>query len=205
MSASKDLTILGYAALRGSYCTFSECWTVSGPAAGSLRPISKRDIVAMHIYNCCVPFANKDAFMRNLVSTILLLGLTIIGCSQAREKTKNKLTTDFFYGAWGDSLETENGGRGIIFGTKSDFYIIWNGNISGGDNLEQNTKLIYNLILDKDPIEVEIVSKDTRTDKIEKKIIGTIQVIDSLHIMWKLYATDKELIDSVKLTRASNQ
>lgn len=51
------MAILGYAALRGSYCTFSECWTVSGPLGGSLRHISKRDIVVIHIYNCCGSFS----------------------------------------------------------------------------------------------------------------------------------------------------
>lgn len=84
MSASKDLTILGYAALRGSYFTFSECWTVSGPAAGSLRPISKRDIVAMHIYNCCALLVCKTIAvnrMEYIKLIFLVLATAIVGCS----------------------------------------------------------------------------------------------------------------------------
>src|SRR6185369_2006765 len=107
----------------------------------------------------CAQFANQETSMRELILATLLFGQLIIGCSQTKENKENKFTADFFHGAWGDSLKDKNGGQGIILGTKNDFYFIWDGNISGGDNFDKNLKLTYNLILDKKPFEVEIISK----------------------------------------------
>jgi hypothetical protein len=144
--------------------------------------------------------------MKNiLIFTTILIGLTIVGCSQTRETEKPKLTADFFYGAWADSLKDQSGGQGIILGTKNDLYFIWDGNISGGDNFDKNVKLTYNLKLDKDPIEIEIISKYIDTDKIKKQGLGTIEVIDSLHIIWRMLDDNGKVVDSARLTRAPNQ
>ena len=144
--------------------------------------------------------------MKNiLIFTTILIGLTIVGCSQTRQTEKPKLTADFFYGAWGDSLKDHSGGQGIILGTKNDFYFIWDGNISGGDNFDTNIKLTYNLNLDKMPIEVEIISKYVDTDKIKKKGLGTINVIDDRHIIWKMLDDNGKVVDSARLTRDPNQ
>jgi hypothetical protein len=143
--------------------------------------------------------------MRNFTLMTLLLGQIVIGCTQTRETKKEKFTADFFYGAWGDSSKTQNGGQGIILGTKNDIYLIWDGNISGGDNFKKNLKLTYNLNLDKYPIEVEIISKYADSDKIKKKGLGTIEVIDNRHITWKLLDDNRKTVDSARLTKAPNQ
>jgi len=145
--------------------------------------------------------------MKNILifTTIILIGLTIVGCSQTRQTEKTKLTADFFYGAWADSLKDQSGGQGIILGTKNDFYFIWDGNISGGDKFDTNIKLTYNLNLDKTPIEVEIISKYVDTDKIKKKGLGIINVIDDRHIIWKMLDDNGKVVDSARLTRAPNQ
>ncbi|HQQ96330.1 MAG TPA: hypothetical protein PLX35_03665, partial [Cyclobacteriaceae bacterium] len=143
--------------------------------------------------------------MRNiLMFTAILIGLTIVGCSQTRKTEKSKLTADFFYGAWGDSSKTENGGQGIIFGTKNDFYLILNGDITGGDNFGKNLKLTYNLNLDKSPVEVEILSQYLHTEKIKSQRLVTIEVIDKRHIIWNVLDDNRKIIDSPRLTRAPN-
>lgn len=139
-----------------------------------------------------------------LTFATILIGLSFIGCSRTIEDKKPKFTSDFYYGAWGDSLD-QNGGQGIILGIENDFYFIWNGNISGGDNFDKNIKLTYNLILDKDPVEVEIISKYIDSDKIKKKGRGTIEVVDSLHIIWRMLDDNGKTVDSARLTRAPNQ
>jgi hypothetical protein len=112
---------------------------------------------------------------------------------------------DFLYGAWADSLKAQSDGQGIILGTKNDFYFIWEGNISGGDNFHKNMKLTYNLKLDKDPIEVELTSKYADSDKIKKRGLGTIEVIDDRHIIWRMLDDNGKVVDSAKLTKAPNQ
>ena len=144
--------------------------------------------------------------MRNILFVVtFLIGQTIIGCSQTKESKTKKLTADFFHGAWADSLKDQSGGQGIILGTKNDFYFIWDGNISGGDNFDTNLKLTYNLLLDKYPVEVEIISTYADTDKIKKKGLGTIEVIDDRHINWKMLDDNGQVVDSARLTRAPNQ
>jgi hypothetical protein len=118
---------------------------------------------------------------------------------------KPTVTADSLYGAWADSLKDQSGGEGVILGTENDFYFIWNGNISGGDNFDANIKLTYNLKLDKDPIEVEIISKYVDTDKIKKRGLATIEVIDNRHIIWKMLDESGKVVDSARLTKAPNQ
>ena len=144
--------------------------------------------------------------MRNnqLVTTILL-GLVIIGCSQTSGTKKPTVTADFLYGAWADRLKDQNGGQGIILGAKNDFYFIWDGNISGGYNFDTNIKLTYNLKLNKDPIEVEIISRYIDTDKIKKRGFGTIEVIDDRHIIWRMLDDIGKVVDTARLTKAPNQ
>ena len=134
-----------------------------------------------------------------------LIGQTIIGCTQTKESKAKKLTADFFHGAWADSLKDQSGGQGIILGAKNDFYFISDGNISGGDNFDTNLKLTYNLLLDKHPVEVEIISKHVDSDKIKKKGLGTIEVVDDRHINWRMLDDKGKVVDSARLTRAPNQ
>ena len=143
--------------------------------------------------------------MRNILTIgTILLGLTLFSCSRTVENKKPKFAADFFYGAWGDSLN-QNGGQGIILGTENDFYFIWDGNISGGDNFDTNIKLTYNIRTEKYPVEVEIISKYVDTDKIKKKGLGTIEVIDDRHIIWRMLDDNGKTVDSARLTRAPNQ
>jgi hypothetical protein len=144
--------------------------------------------------------------MTNILTfATILLGLSLISCSRTVDNQKPKFTDDFFYGAWGDSLKDQSGGQGIILGTENDFYFIWDGNISGGDNFDTNIKLTYNLRTEKYPVEVEIISKYVDTDKIKKRGLGTIEVIDSLHIIWRMLDDNGKTVDSARLSRAPNQ
>jgi hypothetical protein len=154
---------------------------------------------------CAICFETTTRMKNNFLLSTFLLALTIIGCSQTSGTKKTTVTADFLYGAWADSLKDQSGGQGIILGTKNDFYFIWDGNISGGDNFDTNIKLTYNLKLDKDPIEVEIISKYVDTDKIKKKGLGTIKIIDDQHIIWRMLDDNGKAVDSVRLTKAPNQ
>jgi len=133
---------------------------------------------------------------------LLAIGLLCLACSQPKEKSNTKLSTNFFYGAWGDSLASEDGGEGIILGTENDFYIITDGDIVDGDGA--NEKLAYKLILDRDPIEVEISIRNLTDNVVVKTGRATIKVIDSLHIYWKLFDENGRILDSARLTRAPN-
>ncbi|MBS1507134.1 MAG: hypothetical protein JSS79_10860 [Bacteroidetes bacterium] len=143
--------------------------------------------------------------MRNILLGTFLFTQISVACSQIKDTKSKILTADFFHGAWADSLKDKNGGQGIILGTKNDFYFIWDGNIIGGDNFDKNIKLTYKLNLDKSPIEVEIISIYADTDKIKKRGLGTIEVIDKRHIILKLLDENGQVLDSSTLTRAPNQ
>ena len=54
-------------------------------------------------------------------------------------------------------------------------------------------------------ISVEIISTYADTDKIRKKGLGTIEVIDDRHINWKMLDDNGQVVDSARLTRAPNQ
>ncbi len=144
-----------------------------------------------------------------LYLTTILIGQTLIGCTQTNESKKEKITADFFYGTWTDSSKPSKTPDAIILGKANDFYSITGGNTLGGPTAgndiglpaSKDLKLTYKLLLDKNPIEVEIASKRIDTDSTFRKLFGRIEIIDDRHISWTWIDENGEIMETVKLTR----
>jgi hypothetical protein len=116
----------------------------------------------------------------NFLVSFLIIGQVIVGCKEPKEPKEEKLNVEFFFGAWSDTTNSDSAGEGFILSPEGDFYLIFDGNISGGEDHADSLRLTYNLHLDEMPIILELISKGMKDSSIMKsEKVWTLVPLDS--------------------------
>jgi hypothetical protein len=118
------------------------------------------------------------------MKTLFIISLVVVGqlsdgCKPVKESKEGKLSASFFYGAWADTTSNQPG-EGFILDQEGDFFLIFDGNISGGDNYGDSLRLTYKLHIEEKPIVLELISLRTADSTIVKsEKIWTLEPLDS--------------------------
>jgi len=138
---------------------------------------------------------------RILYLTTILLGQTLIGCAQTSESKKEKIKADFFYGNWTDSTKA-----GMTLTQEKRLFYISNDKNKTTKGLEAGPDLnefiwTYNLLLDKEPIVIEIICEQCDGKTLLKKVRGQIKIINSRQIYFIGLNESEEPMDTTLLTK----